>query len=198
MHLTPGLHRAMEFITDFADTAVLLPLAVLVGFWLWEEGWQRGLRAWALVMGLGLGTVAVLKLLSFSLGMPLRGYGVTSPSGHVAASVLVYGGAGVLLFGRRPLPAAAMLAGLLLLLVGIGVTRLAVGMHTVGEVLAGSAIGLVGLLALRRSAGPAPEGLRLLRLLLPAALLVTVQHGERIYAEAWLRRLGAFLHRLFL
>ena len=85
-----------SFVTDLGDSAVTLPLAMLVLGWfaLAKRDWQA-VRAWgAGVAACGLATVA-LKLAFQSCGH-LWLDRVTSPSGHTAMSAMVYGGLGIL------------------------------------------------------------------------------------------------------
>ena len=40
--------NAEQFVTDFADQAVILPLLLMVAIALWWCGWRRGALAWAI------------------------------------------------------------------------------------------------------------------------------------------------------
>ncbi len=176
----------MEFLTDFADQAVLLPMALLMAVSLGASRWWRGLAAWlAAVIGV-LGTMALLKYVCFACAVPLAPTGIRSPSGHTAASAVIYGGGlALLLRGWTPLPVwmatPFAVAGL------FGVSRLAVGAHDVPEVLAGAAVGLAGAGFLVLLAGRRPP--MRMGLAGAAALLLAVGlHGTRLSAETMIHR----------
>ena len=71
-------------ISDFADQAVTLPLAVGTGLLLAASGWRRGAIAWMVAIGATLGLIVLLKLRFFACEGG-------NPSGHTAAAAAVYG-----------------------------------------------------------------------------------------------------------
>ncbi len=173
----------VRFLTDFADQDVVLPIAVLVLLILSLAGWWRGAAAWAIVVAASFGTMLLLKLGLEACG-PRPHHLIYSPSGHTMAGTVIYGGAMALLglSGPASVVAAALIATL------IGWSRVWLGLHTVPEALAGGALGVLGVEALRRLAGPPPAQRRRfpLRMALPAAvlLLAGLLHGLRSPAEA--------------
>jgi hypothetical protein len=80
----------MQFITDFADQAVLLPLALCVAAWLVFSGCRLAARLWLLSLAAVLAAMVVLKLVV--LGCISGTSALTSPSGHTATAVFVFGG----------------------------------------------------------------------------------------------------------
>ena len=89
----------MNFLTNFADEAVVLPLAVGVTIALYALGWRRGALAWAVAVGGTLALMLALKLVEFACGPSL----LRAPSGHTAAAAVVCGGLAVMLTqGNRP------------------------------------------------------------------------------------------------
>ena len=140
----------MMFLTDFADEAVLLPMAALVAVALGVAGWWRGLAAWVGAVGGTLAFVLVLKAAGAAFGDPQR---APSVSGHVAAACVVYGGIAVLLF-RQVVPAALLAAVPVALAVCVGYSRIALNAHSPAEVVAGAVIGCTGVLVLAVAAGP--------------------------------------------
>ena len=178
----------MQFVTDFADQAVVLPLVLVTAAAMWLGGWGRGALAWSLVCGATLGLVGAAKLIVFAYG-PFAGLPLLlSPSGHTASAALVYGGfAGLLFAGPRPrflAPIAALLAG------GIGISRVMLGLHTLPDVLVGAAIGLAGAIALEASAGRRPEHFRRVVPLAVGGAVLIGFHGLHLPAEPWLRLLA--------
>jgi membrane-associated phospholipid phosphatase len=179
----------VRFLTDFADMAVLLPLWLCVGAGLALSGWRRGAAAW---IGAIFGAFAVILLLKLIfIGCGTRS--ALSPSGHTAAGTALYGGA-IALWLRRGLGiwTASLLAGGGVAAV-IGATRLALGVHIPIEVAIGGAVGLGGVFALVRWAGPPPAWVQA-RWLVPSALVVVLAlHGTRLPAEQRLRNFAGWL-----
>ncbi len=178
----------MRFITDFADQAVLLPLAAGVALTFFFSGWRRGAVAWSLGIGGTLGVMLALKLAFLACGRLLPITDLHSPSGHTAAAAAVYGGLlGILvrrLTGRSSwaLPCAMSVA------LVIGVSRLVLGLHTGLEVVIGAVVGVCGAVAAATFAGPPPPTLRLGRVAAVAFVVLLLFHGFRMPAEAAIRR----------
>ena len=184
----------MDFLTDFADLGLLLPLAGLVGLTLATVGRRREALAWCIAVTGTLGAMLLLKLAVRLWHGPGGGDGLSNPSGHTAAGTVVYAGL-LALLGERlaPRTAIALLAGLGFSLV-FGLTRLALAVHTVADVLAGAVVGLAGALALARMAGPrrreAPAfGLAVVAAAALAAVLAL--HGTTLHAEDGIAALAA-------
>ena len=193
----------MSFVTDFADLAVVLPLAVAVAIALVVAGWPRGAAAWAVVVPATLAAVLLAKMVVATCGhyMPPVLHAFRSPSGHTASAAVVYGGLLSLLLPepprglRRPF-AALLIAGLFAIL--FGDTRLALHVHSRSDVLAGAALGIAGALALARLAGPRPPGLRATIPLAAAFAIVVVFHGHHIRAEDQIDRVSRLVWPLTL
>jgi membrane-associated phospholipid phosphatase len=181
-------HAWLLLATDFADQAMVLPLALVMTLVLWRAGWRRGAWSWVRVVPGTLLAVGVAKILVFRFGAP---FGLLSPSGHTASAGLVYGGLlGLVLPGgwawagswRRGAAFALPLA------LGIGLTRLALDVHTPADVVVGGAFGVAGAGLLTQWAGRRPDGVSLWP---PAVLFLIVTllfHGLRMPAEGWLRQ----------
>ncbi|PPQ29712.1 phosphatase PAP2 family protein [Rhodopila globiformis] len=178
----------MHFLTNLADLAVVLPAACVIAVMLALTGWTRGALIWLVVVIGTLATVAALKI-GFAACGPIRiGDAVNSPSGHVAGGTVVYGGLAALLIryagagrGWALLP-APLVAAL------IGLTRIALGAHTVPEVVIGGVVGCAGVFAMLALADLRPGRLRPPRLLGPAVLVVAVMHGHHVNGEALVRQ----------
>ncbi len=176
----------MSFLTDFADQAVVLPLALAILVVLLGLRWPRGALAWTAAVCFTLGTILLLKIVCTACANYLAATGLHSPSGHTASACLVYGGLFVLL-ARRPsrmLPALLLAAGFAFV---FGSSRIALHVHTLSDVAAGAVVGLAGVVVLVVLAGPRPPLLS--RWPLAAAVLVVVMvfHGLRLPAEGAIR-----------
>ena len=188
----------MSFLTDFADQAVILPLALAMAVLLTACGWGRGAMAWIACVGATLALTGFAKLLLAACGPVQVGAGLRSPSGHTAAATIVYGG--LLCLGwRRAHPASAWLAvvAALAVSVAIGLTRVALDAHTLPDVLAGGMVGGLGLAALLALAGPPPQRLRPAWLAIVVVAVAILTHGLHVRAEPAIgevaRRLAALL-----
>ena len=181
----------MRFVTDFADLAVALPLALCVAAVLGSAGWWRGVAAWGVAVGAMLAGVLTLKLLFLGCAAPTGP--LFSPSGHTAVGGLLYGGmAAIWLRQRVDLWAAVGLGGVPAAVV-IGITRLALHAHSVPEVGLGACVGLAGLAWMLGMAGLPPQGLRIGRVVLVALPIVVMLHGMRLPAEMSLRRFAGWM-----
>jgi len=177
------MREAVTFLTDFADQAVLLPLAVVVALCLGISGWWRGAAAWLLGVGVTLTLMLLFKIAFIACG-PADDV-LRSPSGHTAAAAVVCGGLATILgVSRRLTVPIAFLAAVV-----IGGSRMALGAHTPLETLMGGATGIGGAWLIARSAGPVPA-FRRGRVAIAAILVVVVLHGARMPAEAHIRGLA--------
>jgi len=173
------------FLTDFGDQAVVLPLAVVMAAALLFSGWRRGALVWSIGVPATLLAVGLAKLLIFRFGSPAVLPDLLSPSGHTASAALVYGGLAAMML-RGAVPWRRALLGAVPLAVLIGGTRLALGVHTPDDVLAGGLIGVAGAIGLAWFAGDRPHRISAWP---PAAVMLIVFvlfHGIRLPAEAWL------------
>jgi membrane-associated phospholipid phosphatase len=180
----------MEFLTDFADQAVMLPLAAAIGLALALSGWWRGCAAWIVVVGGVLGTMGVLKIAFFACSSLLGGTGIHSPSGHTASAAVIMGGA-LILFLRGRVPVAVLAAIPVSLAVLFGISRLAVHAHSIAEVVVGGFIGLAGAAMLAMLAGPRPRVPGWPAAVAAAAILIGL-HGLRLHAESALHSFTLF------
>jgi membrane-associated phospholipid phosphatase len=172
----------MQTLTDFADQAVVLPLIAVVALMLGVLGWRRGALVWLVAVGLSFASVVVLKLVFATCGPALDLAGLRSPSGHAAAAAVIAGGIAVVLgWASGYVTATAGLAALL-----IGVTRVALGLHTPAEVALGGALGMLGVLGFALLAGKPPP-LRLRWLFAAVAAVALLMHGQHLDAETRIR-----------
>ena len=197
----PADRPPVRAVTDLADQAVLLPLALAVAAFLALMGWRRGVLAWAGVTGALLATMLLLKL-GFAACGPAPAPGspwgpLANPSGHTAAAAAILGGAAGLL-ARDAWRRRAAVLGAVVAAAVIGTTRVVLHRHSIADVVAGGAVGVAAatILALCAGAAPAAPGRRRW-LLLPLIVVPLLLHGRHLDAEArihdaahgWLRGL---------
>jgi membrane-associated phospholipid phosphatase len=153
--MTPTTDAVAFAVTNLGDTAVLL-VALTLFFWYASER-EDG----ALAVALALGALALVTFLKHLFGLPrppaaLQAYpadGLGFPSGHALGSTVAWGAMAYLgdrWDRRRGLAVAAPLV------VAIGFSRVVLGVHYLGSVLAGFAIGLVFLVVMLRVAHEEP------------------------------------------
>ena len=173
----------MTFITDFADQAVVLPLVLAIGIALLAQGWRRGAAAWATAVVATFAAMLALKVIFLACSHRFGDIDIHTPSGHVAAATVVTGGLAALLFRRR----ASVLPVAVLAAIVVGVSRLALGAHSLPEVVLGAVVGLAGAISLPLLAGPLPSRLDARRIAIIAVAVVLVFHGLHLPAEAHIR-----------
>ena len=162
----------------------MLPLALAIGIALFMQGWRRGAAAWAVAVLATFAAMLALKVLFLACSGSFFGTpDVRTPSGHVAAATVVAGGLAVLLLRWRhaALLVAAMAAGV------IGISRLALHMHSPAEVMIGASVGLAGAWTLLLLAGRPPPDLNGRRIAVIAVAVVVLFHGLHLPAEAHIR-----------
>lgn len=127
-------------LTALGDSAVLLPIALLLGLWLLvraetrKAGWL-----WLFLLAGCVAGVAATKLAYMGWGLRPPGLNFVGMSGHSAMSFLVWPVVAAMLAARAGMRwrIVAVLLGALLAL-GVSVSRLAVDAHTPPEALAGA------------------------------------------------------------
>ena len=137
-------------ITEFGGPSVLLLLLAVVF-------WCRHRRRTALVVSYAVAGLGFILALETVFGLPrppesvrptpidVDGYGF--PSGHAFAATVVYGGL-VSAYDRLRDPLAV--AGVTIVIVAISLSRVVLGVHYLGDVIAGVALGVVFVAAMNR------------------------------------------------
>ncbi len=181
-----------NFITDFGDSAVTVPLALLIMVFLAAAGQRRLARDWVLAIGGCAAVIGALKLVFGACGHELTLVHITSPSGHTAMSTAVYG-AFALLFGAR-LPSGqrrTVLIAAAVAIVGIALSRAALHDHSRSEIAVGFVVGIASVAVFRAALGRHPtSALPLGWILLSGGILVAVMHGTRWMIEPAVHRLA--------
>ncbi|UPG92597.1 phosphatase PAP2 family protein [Luteibacter aegosomatissinici] len=131
-------------ITSYGDSALLLPLIAWVAIVLSLPPQRRDALRWIIAAITTGGTVALSKLVFMAWGIGPPGLDYTGISGHTALSVLTWPCLAAILMrsARRPFAVLAIAAAFVLGL-AVGVSRLALEVHSVSEVIMGAALGAV-------------------------------------------------------
>jgi len=187
---------ALRIISDFGDTAVLLPVSIALTALVWRFQSCAAAVCLSLAFAFCLLTMLVLKV-SFMACSPAWHVAIASPSGHAGFSAATYGALGLIATRhaqgwQRPMIAATCT----LLVAGVAFSRIALGSHSSAEVALGLAVGIlaVGLFAVLYMR-LRPGHLNVPLLLALAVGIVLTFHGLRLPLEEWIRHLAdAFTH----
>jgi len=182
-------------ITDLGDSAVMVPIALVIAAWLSASGAWRGALAWLVLFGTGAFLVICTKVAYLAWGFGVEALDFTGISGHAMSATAVLAVAGYVLGCRRSVVVAAC-ASLLGYLSGvaIGVSRVALGNHSPCEVVAGCVLGgcvaaaAIGVLRQRPGLAAAPAAFAA-----TALALILVLHGHRAPSENLTVRLALYL-----
>ena len=132
-----------------------------------------------------MGTMLGLKILCLQLALRFGGLAPMSPSGHVAAGCMIYGGLWVLLLRGR-VPELVVAAAPVALVAIIGISRIRLGAHTPLEVVLGAVVGLASVAMLARLAGARPNR-SVWPLLAALSCTMFALHGVHMPAEQVIR-----------
>jgi membrane-associated phospholipid phosphatase len=183
-----------QFITDFGDQAVVLPLVVGIALLFVLSDWRRGALAWTAAMGGALGLILVLKLAFLACGHLVSEVHLISPSGHTGSAAAVYGGlTGVMMrsiWDAKRLIFLCTAAAAIFFAAVVGGTRLTLGVHSVAEVVAGGTIGVIGAVTLVALAGSPAPGIRISRIAGTGLTMLVLLHGLRMPAETAIKSIA--------
>jgi membrane-associated phospholipid phosphatase len=187
----------MQAITNLGDSAILLPLSLIVAAAIWRfqsrlaAGWFLG--AFALC-------ATVMTLLKVAFLTCSHSWGtndIVSPSGHASLSAAFYGSLALVAARQaRPWQRPLIVAGASGLVAAVAASRVILGVHSPAEVAIGLSVGLAAcaLFAVQYLRRPAPP----IRLVLLCALLagaVLLMYGSHLHAEHVVRQIAPWLRR---
>jgi membrane-associated phospholipid phosphatase len=183
----------MRFLTDFGDSAVLLPMSAVVLVWLLATRSTSAAAWWLGVLVVFGAVIGGLKMLFFACPPAVD---VRSPSGHTGFSMFIYGSiaAIVALQRRSPWSRAAIMLSAIALVIGIAISRVILHMHSARETVIGFLIGAAAVGVFFFGYQRTTTNRRLLAPLLFAVVLTAaIFHGARLNAETNLHMLGGWL-----
>jgi membrane-associated phospholipid phosphatase len=187
--MQPGL----KMLTDFGDSALLLPLAIVLTVWLLATRPLVVTLAWLLTLIAANGLIGLSKI--YFLGCPARSP-LHSPSGHTGFSILVYGGLTIIAVSatRSRRSRAAIVTAGACLVAAIAISRIALGLHNTLEVVLGALIGSAGLTVFSRVYRQNPgRGGWLAPLAIVVLICAVIFHGHELNIEAHLLSVAASL-----
>ena len=170
----------------------MLPAAALIAAWLAAGRAWRRMALWCSGFAVLSLLVAISKLAFLGWGIGSQEIDFTGISGHTALAVSIFSVGAALTLADRPrtLRWGGVILGAAIGL-AIGLSRLALHVHSVSEVVAGAALGgALSAIYFWGSAHAVPA--RLYPAALGAALLITLAgiHGERAPTQDFLTRLA--------
>lgn len=130
--------------TKLADTNFTMPLAALLAVWLAAARAWRPALCWCLLFGFGIFLVAATKIAYVGWGIGIAAIDFKGFSGHAMRAMSIAPAFLYVLLqdqGKRKVT-LGVLAGLLFGLM-IGISRLALGVHSVSEVITGLLLGAI-------------------------------------------------------
>ncbi|WP_406237065.1 phosphatase PAP2 family protein [Acetobacter orientalis] len=178
-----------QFISGFGDQAVVIPLCFIIFSLFYFVGWRRGAVIWFSCIGVTLAIIVVAKVIGLLWGeWYVSNDRAFSLSGHVAASVVVYGTL-LNLFTFRHCKLWFQAVRLpLCIAVFMGYARLELHAHTYAEVIMGALAGCVGSVLVMRCLPIFPLFLKYLG---AACTIITILilHGRESDAERILQNI---------
>jgi membrane-associated phospholipid phosphatase len=181
----------LNFVTDFGDQAVILPLVTGIALVLLAHRRLRLAAAWLLATTGVLAAILALKVFFYACNRIVpawldNGLHLVSPSGHTASAAVAYGGIVVLAAGRT-VPRRVLAVAVSGIVAGvIGATRLQLAAHSPPEVIIGAVIGVAGSMGFAclvrcGDASPRPS------VIAAAALILALFHGRHLNGEGIIR-----------
>jgi membrane-associated phospholipid phosphatase len=180
-------------LTQFGDLAVMIPLVIATFAWLLVTRAAWGAVWWAIAVCGCMSLTAFAKIAAYACPPAPD---LHSPSGHTSLSTLVYG-AVVLIAAAdsRSSQRAVVIAVGVCFILGIAVSRVVLGMHSMREVALGLVIGtgalaIFGQSYLRHRPATAWRGWYISL----AGALILLFHGRCLRAEELLHAISDYFH----
>ncbi len=161
----------------------MFPLGTAIPIVLALAGQRRAAMGWTAAIGCVWAVMLLLKLSGYTIAALFpdtlfSALDLVTPSGHVASSASIYGGlVGLLLTQPGTLFRRSLLVAIAVA-VGIGATRVLLGVHSLAEVMVGATVGLAGAAAVARASGTAIDRRARGPVLAVTVLIVIAFHGD--------------------
>jgi membrane-associated phospholipid phosphatase len=179
-------------LTNLADLAVVLPLAIAILLWLLVMRSSGAAAWWLVAVAICIAGTALLKTYFFACP-PMAD--LHSPSGHTSLGTLVYGALFMFIAAetQRWRRWAVAITGATFIL-SIALSRLLLHAHTIPEVGIGLLIGGVALAIFTKAyLSHHPMRVWLQPLVLVVAVILIIFHGHELRAEELLQQISDYL-----
>lgn len=142
---------AVLAVTHMGNSVLMLSSALVLAIWLGLVAAWRVCLVWVLAIGVAVLLVLATKIAFFGWGWGIAQIDFTGVSGHAMLATAVLPTLAAAMTLRASLQASTVAVGLAFVLaVAVGLSRIALGAHSLSEVLTGWLVGLlVTLLTLR-------------------------------------------------
>lgn len=130
--------------TKLADSNFTMPLAALLAIWLAGARAWKPFFQWSFLFGTGIVLVVASKIAYIGWGAGIPSVDFTGISGHAMRATAIAPALMVILLQKqtRQIQQIGLLAGLIFG-IAIGISRLAVNVHSVSEVVSGCVLGAI-------------------------------------------------------
>lgn len=179
-------------ITKLADTTMMLPLAALCTVWMgFGRAWRMAFL-WCLLFGLGLTLVAATKIAFIGWGIGIESLDFTGFSGHAMRTTAVMPVLFYILLqkSRSTTRISGVLFGIALGVL-IGISRLAVQVHSLSEVISGCILGALVSIGFIWTSHTLPKPmLHRWLIVVSLMLLIPVPMAKPAPTERWLKTIS--------
>jgi membrane-associated phospholipid phosphatase len=185
----------VHLITDFGDSALLVPASALLLFYLLYLRSGRTALIWASTLALCGGLTIVLKIGFHACGAELPFLDMRSPSGHTSFSTTFYSCCALVIAANKDRwTQTGVLLLSITLVAAIAASRVVLEAHTISEVATGLAVGLlcVGWFSWGYLNGPAVS-LRFYPFAGIALALAIALHGQHLNPEGFIMQIARVL-----
>ncbi|RBA22993.1 phosphatase PAP2 family protein [Herminiimonas fonticola] len=130
--------------TKLADSNFTMPLAALLSFWLAGARAWKPFFQWSFLFGSGIVLVVATKIAYIGWGAGIAALDFTGISGHAMRATAIAPALMAILLQKqtRQLQQIGLLAGLVFG-IAIGISRLAIHVHSISEVISGCILGAI-------------------------------------------------------
>lgn len=183
-------------ITRFGDITVTSVIALALAAWLFVENEKRLALWWSVLFGTGLGIVVATKMAFIGWGIGIRAIDFAGFSGHAMRTTAVFPVLLYLILQRASfrLRSIAVVLGLAFGVL-VGVSRLAVGVHSVSEIVAGWLLGAAVSLSFIRIAATSLSRhvFRPMRIALSLLILLPAPYVHPSPTQKWLTEITLYV-----
>ena len=187
----------MQAISNLGNTAILLPLTLIVGAAIWRFQ-SRFAAAWFLgTVTLCAAVIAILKVAFATCSQAWGEADIVSTSGHASLSAVFYGSLALVVCAQvRPWQQPLIVVAGCGLIAAVAVSRVALRVHSPAEVVMGLAVGMAAcvLFAVQYLRRPAPP-ISLVLLFAVTVAAIFLLHGTDLHAEHIVRRIAPWLRQ---